>query len=521
MLKIKRKTSKSNLIKIIDLFTPMKEFITIFFLIYLLGSISFTGVKRYLPAGSIQTNTVIDLNNSGNPINRLIIPEIMNNTLSFNTSLNRMLVYDLASNCTKMYDNGAWSNCLSTTAFTATVNCALSNLNGNYYQSTALTASNTVTILVNNNSSTLISISPSTTDINLSGTAAEGMSITDVSPATLTVAANSSSTITYTLSGIPTTLGSFTATWTKLDLTCVKTGNVCVYISPITVTSTYAPLKLPIPTEAGNEIYFKAAGGTPNTGITWAITSIPSTGVFSSPASGTGINAKVILVAGVYDFSISVTYTITNGCSVLTATNTVNIEDQLRVALSAGGCTSCAAYDAAAADTWVNITAAEYTRIDNYIPINIGACNEFAMNAAGTYGSPGWTWLSLGSNVSQLPANNYVIAFSTINVNGVASNTGYVKYSRLQSSGFTMGGPTLNVDSMAAQQRIYFIMKKPSAVINALYDSYVAYYSGVTMQVSSIVLGDMNFNTVDDSLLPYSYYETIKYQIKSTASKRW
>ena len=499
----------------------MKKFIALLFLTFLLGSISHAQVKIGLPAGTPQTSSIVDLSNTGDPTKGLALPRVTN-TASIVTPVNGMLVYDLSSNCTKVYDNGAWSNCLSTPASAATVNCASSALNSKYLMDTVLTAANTVTIIVNNTSSTTLTINTSITDVYLSGIGAAGMAVTSVAPATLNLAANGTSTITYSLSGTPTTPGSFTAAWTKLGLTCIKTGNVCVYVSPITVSSTTTPLTLPIPAEAGNAINFTAAGGTPNTVITWVITSIPSTGIFSSPATGTGNTAQVILVAGVYNSSVTATFTATNACGVVTGTKTVNLGDQLRIALIAAGCTSCAAYDATAADTWVNITAAEYAQIDNYMPVNIGACNNVIMDTTGITRQIGWTWLSLGTNVSLLPANNYVVAFSTINTNGVASSTGYVKYSTSPTDGFTMSGPKLNVGTTAPGARIYFIMKKPSAVINASASSYVAYYSGTTMQATAVAMGDMNYNTLDDPTLPItSNTLKIKYQIKSTANKRW
>ena len=243
--------------------------------------------------------------------------------------------------------------------------------------------------------------------------------------------------------------------------------------------------------------------------------------MFSSPATGTGNTAQAILVGGVYNSSVTVTYSISNGCNAVTGTKTVNLGDQLRVALIAGGCTSCTAYDAAAANTWVPITAAEYAQIDNYMPVDIAACNDDVMNTPTTSNqSAGYTWLSFGPDISLLPANNYVVAFSTINADGAESHNGYIKYSTSLFSGFSMGGPILNVSVSAPGTKIYFLMKKPSAVINATTDSYVAFYSG-TIKSASISTGDMNYDSQDTDNLPYSNSLTIKYQLKSTASKRW
>ena len=712
----------------------MKKFITIFFLTCLLGSVSYAQVKIGLPAGAPQASAVLDLSNAGDLTRALILPRVTN-TASVVTPFNGMLVYDLSSNCTKAYDNGVWSACLSTpaAALGAAVNCNASAINGNYNQGTSLTAANTVTIVVNNNTASALTITTATSDLNLSGTAAAGMSVASVSPASVSPASGGgASTITYTLSGNPTTGGSFTATWTKLGLTCAKTGNVCLTMAPIVVTSTTTPATLPIPTAAGNTIDFVAAGGTPNTSITWAMTSNPATGLFSSPATGTGATAQAILIAG-SSGTVTVTFTAVNACgvtltgtqavavsdlsvnntssavngfysqnTVLTAANTVTIVlvnnsnvnktvtpatadlvlsgagaagvtvasvspasvpvaanggtstitytltgtpttvgsftatwtklglstaktnavclaispisvssitnpasiispavagntitysavggtpnstgvswvmtsspagmfsnsasgsgntaqailvagasgfvtatfsvtnacglvvtgaqttfiggDALRAALSAAGCTSCAAYDAASANNWVNITAAEYAQLDNFIATNIGACNETAMTTTGSVDTPNYTWLSLGSNTSLLPANNYVIAFSTINGNGAASTTGYVKYSTSPTSGFNMSGPILNTSATAAMTRIYFVMKIPSTVINTSAASYVGFYSGTTMSSPNNTLGNINFGTGDVSTLPSTYAQTTRYQVKYTATKKW
>ena len=150
----------------------MKIFSTIAFLTCLPGRESYAQVKIGLPVGAAQISSVLDLSNLGDPAKGLVLPRITN-TARVTTPINGKLVYDLSSNCTKVYDNDAWSSCLFTPPSAATVNCTASTLDGNYYQHTALTISNTVTILVNNSSSTALTIYITTGNINFnSGDAA-------------------------------------------------------------------------------------------------------------------------------------------------------------------------------------------------------------------------------------------------------------------------------------------------------------------------------------------------------------
>ena len=713
----------------------MKKFITLLCLTCLLGSMSFAQVKIGLPAGAPQVSSLLDLSNTGDGTRALTLPRVAT-TASIVTPVNGMLVYDISSNCTKVYDNGAWSSCLGSSPTGASVNCAASTLNGNYNQGTALTAANSVTIYVANNTSGAITITPSLTDVNLSGTAAAGMSVASVSPASVTPAVGGGTVpVTYTLSGTPTAGGSFTATWTKLGLTCAKTGNVCLTMLPITVTSTTTPATLPIPTAAGNTIDFVAAGGTPNSSMTWAMSSNPATGVFSSPATGTGATAQAILIAGgsgivtvtftavntcgvtltgtqavpvsdlavnstasainnfysqntaltaantvtivlvnnssvaktitpltadlvlsgagaagmtVASFSpasvpltanggtgtitytlsgtpttvgsftatwtklglstaktsavclaiapitvtntttpttlpfptvagntvnfaaaggtpnstgmswtmtsipaglfsspasgngntaqailvasaqgsVSVIFTVTNTCGLLvTGTQTISIADQLRTALAAAGCTSCAAYDAASANTWVKITAAEYAQLDGYLTINIAAANESIMTRSATSANAGnYTFLTLGPNAYTLPVNNYVVAFSAINAAGTTSANSYLKYSTSSTTGFSVGGPSIVIP--ATNGRFYNLMKTPSAVINASSASYIALYSGVDAYIGNYNITDgsatVNQQSGDATTLSTIGNQYIEmYQVKGTATRKW
>ena len=712
----------------------MKKFITFLFLTCLLGSVSYAQVKIGLPAGAPQASAVLDLSNTGDLTKALVLPRVTN-TASIVTPYNGMIIYDLSSNCTKVYDNGTWSACLGSSPSGAGVNCAASTLNGNYNQGTALTAANTVTIHVANNTSSAITITPSITDINLSGTAAAGMSVASVSPASVTPGIGGGTLpVTYTLSGTPTAAGAFTATWTKLGLTCAKTGNVCLTMLPITVTSTTTPATLPIPTAAGNTIDFVAAGGTPNTGLTWAMTSNPATGVFSSATTGTGATAQAILVAGasglvtvtfsainacgltvtgtqgvaVSDLSVNstasaingiytqtialtaantvtivlvnnstssaktvtpltsdlvlsgtgaagisvasfspasvsvaangatstitytlsgtpttvgsftatwtklglsaaktstvclaispitvsntttptnlpgaiaagntinfsasggtpntsgmswtmssspatgvfsntasgtgntaqavliagtygtvtVTFTVANDCGLLvTGTRAVTVGDALRAALGAASCTSCAVYDAASADTWVQITAAEYAKIDSFVPVTIAAANEYLMTASPINSYSTNSVIQIGTNTSALPANNYIVAFSIIVFGD--NLTANLKYSTSTSTGFSVGGPALSLTTTGTSsgKRLYNILKTPTAVKNSSSPTYFSIYNN-NGAIGSTTIGSSSgaYSAGDVSSISTSYVNCPQYQVKGTTTKKW
>ena len=405
------------------------------------------------------------------------------------------------------------------------VNCATSAINGAYTLNTALTAANTITMVVTNSGNAVKTVTPAIGDVVLTGTGIAGITVASVS-APVNIAAGATSTLTYTLSGTPTTAGTLIATWTNQSMTCVKNSNVCAVITPITVTNVTNPTTLPIPAVAGNTITFTAAGGTPNTGLTWAMTSsVP--GTLSGAVTGTGTTALATLAAGTG--TVTVTYTATNICGVIvTGTQTVNVGgDALRAALAAAGCTSCTAYDAAAADTWVNISAAEYAQIDNFMPVNVAGVIESVMTMpSGGIDGGGWSFVVQSPNAALLPANNYVVAFSVVTASANTSNDVLLKYSPNANTGFTTGGPTVKLTAAGANTRVYNIMKRPSAVVNAAASSYVAIFTGAGGNWLTFVspAGSSRYYASGDvsNLSANNATNGIEqYQVKGTATRKW
>ena len=405
--------------------------------------------------------------------------------------------------------------------------CAASTFNGIYLQNRVLTASNTITMVIKNNSSSAKAFTPVAGNITLSDPAAAGMTVTSVSPSTATnIASGGTLNVVYTLSGTPTTAGSFTSTFTsEASDTCVKTGTVCLDI-PITVSNTTAPSPLPSIIVAGNKITFNVTGGTPNTtGISWIITSSPATGVFSNTTtSGTGTAVTANLIAGTTG-SVTVTFSATNTCGIIfTGSQTVYTGDGLRAALAAAGCASCTAYDNAVVNTWVQITAAEYTQIDNYVPVNIAGANEALMNAAPESYNYVGVWMTTGTSSAVLPANNYVIGFSALNATGAVSTNDYLKYSTSLTTGYSMSGPKLVIPSTSVNTRIYNIMKRPSTVVNVSSPNYIAIYLD-QYQLSAInnISGTSSYTiqNADGAALNDTNTFSMQIQVKATATKKW
>jgi Fibrinogen beta and gamma chains, C-terminal globular domain len=120
------------------------------------------------------------------------------------------------------FDGSVWQK-LSNSSVPAVV-VTSSALNGTYKAGTAITASNTFTVTLTNNSFSTATIAFSTSDLALSGVT--GLSVASVSTASSTLIAGASVTVTYTLSGTATACGTLTATWSKLTLSSIRTSTV-------------------------------------------------------------------------------------------------------------------------------------------------------------------------------------------------------------------------------------------------------------------------------------------------------
>ena len=159
-----------------------------------------------------------------------IMPRVAN-TAAVTAPVNGMMVYDMSSTCAKIYENGAWTDCLSSGGSVASevvANCDQNGFEGAYVGSVDLTADNIFTVTITNNTFSTTDISLDITDLVLSGTAlgsGSAVTVSSVSPSSVSLSAGESELVTYNLTGTPVT-GDLEAEWTKINLSCVKTKTV-------------------------------------------------------------------------------------------------------------------------------------------------------------------------------------------------------------------------------------------------------------------------------------------------------
>lgn len=502
----------------------MKKLFTIFILILLISFTGFAQVKIGLPSGAPQSSSVLDLTNTGDGTKALALPQVAN-TAAIATPINGMLIYDLSSTTIKSYQNNAWSvlgSGGSSSSSTVIVDCAGSATNGTYAQNVALTAANTVTISIVNNSFSAATFSTATTDITLTGTAAAGMTVASVSPASVSpTPGGGKQTITYTLTGTPSTLGTFTATFNKATLTCAKTAGVCVAMSAITVSNTTNPSPLPIPTVSGNTIAFSAAGGLPNTsGFTWVMTSYPA-GLFTNAASGTGNSATAILVANAAG-TITTTFTASNACANFTGSQTVGVGDGIRASLS----TNVLAYDGAISNAWVQITATEYANLLMYVANSAKYGAIDAEMFTSTNAPTGYT-VTESQNQSKLPAANYPIAMS-ITCSNTASNWSGFKLKLSPGATAQTGyadvpsGSSLPSVNVGAGVQTYYVIKKPTTITAS--SSFIGCYQGAsgTIGFKSTAGTQVYYQSGDvNTLTGPAAFGNMNLQLIGTPNKQW
>ena len=184
------------------------------------------GIGTYSP----NSNAILDLTST----NKALLLTRVANTSAVPTPTNGMMIYDISAKCVKGYENGAWTDCLSSggggPVADVVVDCDVNGFQGNYFQNIAINATNKYSVTVTNNTFSTVSISFATSDLVLSGVL--GVSVASVSPAgAQSFAPGQSRLIEYTLNGNPTSTGTLIGTWTKQRLNCVK--SVAVNLTPV------------------------------------------------------------------------------------------------------------------------------------------------------------------------------------------------------------------------------------------------------------------------------------------------
>ena len=171
-------------------------------------------------------------------------------------------------------------------------------------------------------------------------------------------------------------------------------------------------------------------------------------------------------------YNLSGTYTGATGGTVTFTTSecgaTTTYGDAIRGALAAGGCASCAAYDAAAVNNWIQVTAAEFAAAAstaNIVGTGKRGSNDAALATTPTNSSTG-TNTYFVAPVLPIPASSYVIGFAT--TTGPSTGTVTTAKVKIQTTNNTLTGTyqdygsTLPITTHVANTTYYFIIKRPT-----------------------------------------------------------
>lgn len=490
---------------------------------------SFIAISIFSFANSISGRAQVKIGNNANVISsssilelesttKMLVPPRMTNS-QMNAILNPMEGGMLfCTNCSPkgmwVFDGGAFvpigTPALVASFVSGSLNCT-GTATGTYQQGVPTGSGNSKTITIN---------ASGTGSYEAATTIANGVSFSDTG---ILLSTGPGTQIVLQASGTPIASGSFSYTASVGGQFCTFTvvyttvpnsfatlscGSAVSSFSPAVIgnntshTGTYA-----IPYTAGNGSNYGAFTLTTN-GIT--MTRTPGTYAIS------GGNV-VYTFGGTHSGNRgSERFNLPEGC-------TVYLGDAIRGALAVAGCTSCAAYDAAADDTWVRVTAAEYanTASTTYM---ISATSTGAANAniasPTSYGWPANTTVGPAPTSTAAPwavtlSNRYIVAYKTI-FNG--SNTdAQLKVGSSVSNGFVNYGSSTNMSNGLN----HFVLKKPTTLTGTT--PFLGLYTGsgtASMGVGTVVSPVWNASGNVGTLGSSSSGEPA-IQVISTSAKQW
>jgi Fibrinogen beta and gamma chains, C-terminal globular domain len=325
-------------------YKTMKHLITMAILLFSLAIKAQVGINNTSPKVTLD---ITGKTTDGSRAEGLIIPQLEGDKIKtadtkYTPDLKGAIIYALsavASPSTKTanitaegyyyFDGSVWQK-LSNSSVPAVV-VTSSALNGTYKVGTAMTASNTFTVTLTNNSFSTATIAFSTSDLALSGVT--GLSVASVSTASSTLIAGGTVTVTYTLSGTPAACGTLTATWSKLTLNAVKTISVA---SNPTFTCNAGSWSSVLPEYRLNGLI----NGTAYSGTY----SLPYTGAACTDnyigETITQNGLTITLTAGAYSTSGNLTYTL-SGTYTGTTNGAVTFTTASGCKIYLGPCASC------------------------------------------------------------------------------------------------------------------------------------------------------------------------------------
>ena len=392
---------------------------------------------------------------------------------------------------------------------TGTLSCGGAAATGNYVASVPTTSSNTKDISIKPASPGAYSITTNTVN-GVSFAATGAFSAGQVGTA---------QTVNLRATGTPTAAGTQTYTVTA-------GGQTCTFSVTTTSTATFAcgsATKTQSP--AGSLV-----NGTSYTG-TYTVPYTAGNGGAYGSTSQIVSGLTLTRVAGTYSASGgNVVYNLSGTYSGTTAAGAVVFPvaecdkviygDVLRGSLAIAGCASCAAYDAAAANSWVSVTAAEYTAINNATYVNsskVGGTDAQMTAASSTYGNYGSTTGGSTAHVT-VPASSYLIGFSIKQYTSTTVTGAKIKVGTAVAAGYNMIGSALPSYIATAGGISYFVAKRPSATTPAV-ATYLGFYSGTGY--TGAVVGGSYFQYSDAATLPYSYSYSQQYQAVRAATAQW
>lgn len=250
-----------------------------------------------------------------------------------------------------------------------------------------------------------------------------------------------------------------------------------------------------------------------------------------APVNGETVNGNsVIIIAAGHTAEVMSTGATTGSTWDLLKAGALTYQfDGIRDALQRAGCASCARYDAAATDTWVDVSPAEFTAVGAMTGMNGYGASAANMSMTRTNG---WSSFTVGPNTSdmtQFPAATYPVGFEM--QSGSYSNLAGIKLkfsTTSASSGFNpipaSGAvtPGLNSGNSTLGQNYYFILKKSSTPTSAGSASFIGFYSPSGIHIGNLGSStNVSYGVGDVSSLGSATPVTNLIRVIGTATKQW
>jgi hypothetical protein len=199
----------------------------------------------------------------------------------------------------------------------------------------------------------------------------------------------------------------------------------------------------------------------------------------------------------------------------------ITYTDSIRDLLSA----SQAAYDAAATDSWVEVTAAEYAALMGLTESakSIATDAQMATTAASSVATNVTQAMSTANQVLT-PVATYPVAVTfRTGTTAPATTAGMkLKYSTLNYNGYyaAVGGSFPNVAAPAANTQYYLVRKKPTTAIPTV-GGWGAMYAPLANQLGRISGGSSNTGAGDIDLVSTATAFTPEFQVLTARIKNW